>query len=345
MTRRLTAIFFSCALLAAARPGPLRAGADAGTTAANFLKIPVAAIPSAMSDAYTAMVGPDSILYNPAALGLLSYSSFSGAHNQYLEGITQEYAALLYSFRYGTVGAAFTSVASGKIDAYDADDMPIGKTSTSHRMMMISYGRSWPHFNEDAGRLDPMLITPSWTKVEPVTSFRPRSYRFSAGVSVKKITEKLDEETSSAQAFDAGLMLLLPGHFHMGLAALNFGGGQKIVKDTFQPPSSVRFGVAKDFHTMNDVMIFTLASDAVKYRDTAYYNTTGVEVDVMRMFQFRLGYKTSKDAGSRLSGGFGLNFDRLAEKDSLVHGMRADYAFVDYGDLGATHRLGIQLIW
>ena len=345
MIKRVTANLLLYALLAAALPRQLCAGADSGTTSANFLKIPVAAVPSGMGDAYTAMVGPDSILYNPAGLGLLSYSSFSGSHNQYLEGIKQEYLALIYSSPYGTLGAAYSSLASGDIDAYDLDDMPIGKTSTSHKMMMLSYSFSWPHFRQDSGRLDPMLITPSWTKVEPVTDYRPRSYRVSVGFSAKKITEKLDVEKASVQAFDAGLLVLLPGHLHVGFSALNLGKGEKVVLEAYQLPASLRFGLAKDFHTVNDVMIFTLASDLVKYRDFDYYSTTGVEVDVLRMFQFRLGYRTGKDTGAPLSGGFGMNFDRLSDKDSLVHGLRADYAYVAYGDLGTTQRLGIQLIW
>ncbi|HNW43362.1 MAG TPA: hypothetical protein PKI19_02590 [Elusimicrobiales bacterium] len=345
MMNRVTGKLLLCVLLAAACPAALRAASDPGTTGANFLKIPVAVIPGGMADAYTAMVGPDSILYNPAGLGLLSYSSFSGSHNQYLESISQEYLALVYSSPYGTVGAAYSALASGSIDAYDTVDMPIGKTSTAHTMMMLSYAWSWPHFRQDAGRLDPMLITPSWTKVEPVTDYRPRSYRVAVGGSVKKISEKLDSETASAQAFDAGLLVLLPGHIHIGLSALNFGGGQKLVQESYPLPSSLRFGLAKDFHTVNDVIIFTLASDMVKYRDRDPYSTTGAEVDVLRMFQFRVGYQTGKDTGSPLCGGFGMNFDRLSDKDSLVKGLRADYAYIGYGELGATHRFGIQLIW
>lgn len=345
MINRVTAKLFLCVLLPAACPGLLRAGSAAGTTSANFLKIPVAAIPSGLGDAYTAMVGGDSILYNPAGMGLLSYSTLSGSHNQYFEGMMQEYMALTYSSPYGNVGVAYSSLGSGAIDAYDKDGQHAGQTSTSHKMMMFSIAKSWPHFKEDAGRLDPMLINPSWTKVEPVTSYRPRSYRISAGVSIKKITERLDVEEASVRTFDAGLLVLLPRHLHLGLSALNIGGSQKLVRDSFQLPSTLRFGMAKDFHTVNDIMIFTLASDIIKYSDRDSFSATGVEVDVMQMFQFRLGYKTAKDTGSRLCGGFGMNFDRLSDKESLVHGMRADYAFVDYGDLGATHRLGVQLIW
>lgn len=337
-------VLAAAALFAACPALPARAGGT-GTTSANFLKIPVAAIPSGMGEAYTAMAGPDSIIYNPAGLGLLSYSAFSGAHNQYIDGIKQEYLAIAWRFPFGTVGAAFTALSSGDIDAYDENDMAIGKTSTGHTMTVVSFAQSWPHFRKDAGKLDPMLITPNWTRVEPVADYRPKAYRFSAGASAKKVGEKLAGESASAYAFDAGVTLILPHHFHVGASALNFGGSEKFEQEGYKLPSSLRFGLAKDFHTVNDIMIFTVASDLVKYSDREYLSGTGLEVDVMKMFQLRLGYKTQKDAGSRVSGGFGLNFDRMADKNSFLHGARVDYSYVDYGPLGSTSRLGVQFIW
>jgi len=119
--------------------GRLFAEGGAGTTSANFLKIPVAVIPAALGESYTAMAGPDSILYNPAGLGLMSYSSFSGSHNRYIEGISQEYAALTYRTKFGTAGVGLSTLSSGKIDAYDKDDMLIGETSTNHLMWVLSY--------------------------------------------------------------------------------------------------------------------------------------------------------------------------------------------------------------
>ncbi|MDA8243134.1 MAG: hypothetical protein M0025_03325 [Elusimicrobia bacterium] len=342
MRIRAAVLSLLAAVMTAAWPRP--AGA-AGTTSANFLKIPVASIPSGMGEAYTAMVGPDSILYNPAGLGLLSYSSFSGSHNQYLIGLKQEYLAIAWRFPFGTAGAAYSSLSSGDIDAYDENDMPIGKTSTSHTMLALSFAQSWPHFKRDAGKLDPMLITPAWTKVEPVRDYRPKVYRVAVGGTVKRIGEELAGESAASVAFDGGATLILPHHFHVGASALNLGGSRKFVSQSSPLPSSLRFGVAKDFHTVNDIIIFTVASDLVKYRDEPYNSSTGLQMDIMKMFQLRLGYKTRKDSGSRVCGGFGMNFDRLSDSGSLMRGVRVDYAYLDYGTLGTTHRLGVQFIW
>jgi len=335
----------AAALLAAAPVRPALGAADVGTTSANFLKIPSAAIPTAMGEAFTAMVGPDSIMYNPAGLGLLNYSSFSGAHNQYIDGITQEYLALSWRSKYGSIAGAYSTLSSGKIDAYDENDMPVGNTSSGHTLLVLSYAQSWPHFNQDIGKLDPMLITPSWTKIEPVKDYRPKAYRFAAGASLKKITEKLGDESSGSFAMDAGVALILPHHWQLGAAAQNFGSKRKFLEEESSLPSALRVGVAKDFHTINDLMVFTVASDLVKYSDREYMGATGFEVDFMKMFQMRIGYKTQRDVGSRVCGGFGLNFDRLSDKGGLLSGARLDYAYLDYGSLGTTHRVGVQLIW
>jgi hypothetical protein len=336
---------FAAALAAVPALCAVAAAGGAGTTSANFLKIPVAAIPASMGEAYTALIGPDSILYNPAALGLLGYSSFSGTHNQFADGINQEYVSGAWRSPYGTVAAAYSSLSSGKFDAYDDNDMLIGRTSSAHTMAALSFSQSWPNFKDDIGKLDPMLITPSWTSVEPVKDYRPKAYRVSVGATVKKISETLGSDSASTYAYDAGVMLVLPHHLQTGLSVMNFGGSEKFVQESYALPSSLRFGLAKDFHTINDVMIFTLASDVVKYSDRDYMNATGLSVDIMRMFQFRLGYNSLKDSGSKLCGGFGMTFDRMADKSSFLSGARVDYAYVGYGDLGVTHRFGVQFVW
>ena len=316
-----------------------------GTTAANFLKIPIAAVPVSLGQSYTAMISPDSILFNPAGLGLLTYSSFSGSHNQYLSGITQEYLAAAYRFKFGTIGLAYSTLSSGDITAYDKNDMIIGNTSSSHRFVTLSYAQSFPHFRQDIGKLDPMVITPGWTKVDIIKDYRPKSYRVSFGGSVKYIDEKLDNLSSSAYTFDLGVLLVLPHHLQLGASVLNVSGSQNFYSDDSSLPRTLRAGIAKDFHTLNDIMVFTVISDAVKELDYDYYHSIGIDMDILRLFQVRMGYRTKKDIGSKVSGGIGMNLDRFTEKGNFIKGVRIDYAYVGYGDLGSTHRFGLQLIW
>lgn len=318
---------------------------EIGTTAANFLKIPVATIPSGLAESYTAMVNPDSLLYNPAGIGLMSYNSISFSHNQYILNINQEYLSAVIHTDYGSFGAVYNTLNSGDIKAYDEAESIIGNTKTSHRMYGFAYSKSWPYFKQDNKKLDPMLITHSWTKIPLVTDYRPKVYRFSVGIMAKSVSEKLDDMVSKTNMLDIGCLLVLPNHWHLGASALNLGGEQKFYLQKDKVPTAYRFGVAKDFHTVKDIMIFTFMGDVVKYNDTDPIFSVGMETDISRAFQIRFGFKNQKDIGSKLSMGFGMNFDRLTTDESFFKGMRLDYAFVDYGDLGGTHRLGIQLIW
>ncbi len=334
----LTAAIYACPSVTAV------AGDSTGLTGANFLKIPVAAMPAALGETYTALIGPDSALYNPGALGLLGYSAFSGSHNTYLAGITQQYAAVAVRTRYGTAGLTFSSLASGSITAYDDDDQIIGETETSHRVIGMTFARSWPNFPSDIGMLDPMIIPPSWTRVKEVRDYRPRAYRFSAGVTLKRVLEQLDDASSGAWAADAGVMLVLPGRVQIGGSALNLGTSQDFYSESAALPASYRFGVAKDFRTVKDLMVFTVAADAVKYRDAELYESFGLEIDILRFLQVRAGFRNTDNAGARSAVGFGFNFDKFTET-GFLKGIRLDYASIGYGDLGSTNRIGLQAVW
>lgn len=318
---------------------------EVGTTAANFLKIPIAPIPAAMGHAYTAMIGVDSILYNPAGLGLMSYSAFSGAHNEYIEGVRQEYAAISYRSRFGTVAAAFSVLNSGSIEAYNEYDHRIGETQTSHRFGVLAFSQSYPHFDEDRGKQDVMLIHPGWTRIEPVRDYRPKTMRFSFGVGLKYVAETLDDAESMTFSGDAGILLVLSHHFQIGASLLNFTGKQKFYEDSFSLPRTARIGIAKDFNTVKEIMIFKLTSDLISECDSKPYGAAGIEIDILKFAQLRGGYRMNRDAGSGLSAGLGLTLDRFTEKENIIHGARLDYAYLNYGIFGGTHRIGFQLLW
>lgn len=311
----------------------------------NFLKIPVAPVPSALSDSYSARVSADSLLYNPAGPGLLTYSELSLAHNQYFEGIMQEYLTSTVNTEYGNFSILYSVLSSGDIDRYDENENKIGKVSTSHKAYGIGYSKGFPYFEYARGKIDPMLITPSWSKIKPVKVYIPKVYRFSFGFLAKKIEERLDREKSSTIAFDAGALLVLPGHLHIGTSIQNISGKQKFYLEENKFPLIYRFGVAKDFHTVRDIMNFIFSVDFVNDEENGKYFNFGFENDILKSFQLRLGYSTKDREGSKLTVGFGMTFDRLLSQESLFQGFRMDYALVNYGVIGVTHRIGLQFIW
>ena len=224
-----TFVFLTAIFLSLCWAGSLFAS-DYGTTSANFLKIPVAPVPAGLGQAYTAMYGTDSVLYNPGALAIMNYSSVSGAHAQYFSDMTQEYFAANMRFDFGTIALSYVSLSSGKFAGYQqtsggpATDNPTGDISAQFSSMALSFSKSWPYFPEDRGMIDPMPITPFWGKMEEVEDFRVKTYRLSLGATIKRVSEDLYETTASTIGMDVGALLILPGHWQFGASALNYGG-------------------------------------------------------------------------------------------------------------------------
>ncbi len=313
--------------------------------ASPFLRIPVGAITSGSFESYTAMVGLDSVLYNPAGNGLLTYSGISLTHNKYFEDMNQEYISSTINSRWGNFSVFYSVLSSGKFVSYDENENIIGKTSTSHKFYGFTYSKGFPYFEYANRRIDPMLITPSWTKIKPVKVYIPKVYRASFGVSIKKVEEVIDSERSSTFVFDIGGILILPGHFHIGSSFQNIGGKQKFVYDEAKIPKVFRFGIAKDFSTVKELMNFIFMVDFVKDDAIGRYFNFGIETDIVKAFQARGGYTTREKEGSKLSFGIGMNFDRLISKESIFKGLRMDYAYISYGALGPTHKIGFQVVW
>ena len=339
-----TFVFLITFIVALFGAGQLYAASDYGTTSANFLKMPVAPVPSGMNQAYTALYGTDSVLYNPGALAIMNYSSISGAHEQYFLDMTQEYLAANLRFKFGTIALSYNSFSSGKFQGYEIGDLPTSKISAGFSAIGLTFSKSWPYFPEDRGMLDPMPVTPYWSRLEQVEDFRNKTYRLSIGATAKYINEDLYESKSGTFAFDTGALLILPGHWQFGFSALNYGGKIKHYEKAYPLPSVLRAGVAKDIHTKSDVMIFTFDVDGVKYTDADLFLTLGTEVNIAKVFQVRVGYSSEKDVLNNLTAGAGMSLDIFGE-DGFFSGARIDYAFGSYGDFGATHRIGFQVIW
>jgi hypothetical protein len=312
---------------------------------ANFLRIPVATIPSSISEAYTSLVSPDSFLYNPAGNGLLTYSAISVSHNKYLEEMNQEYISLTYKTPYGSFTPFYSILDSGEMTSYDENENIIGKFSTSHKIYGFSYAKGFPDYDFLYKKQDPMLISHSWKNIKLPKVYVPKVYRFSIGFTVKRLEETLDNESVKTMMFDLGSLLVLPGHFHIGASIQNIGGKEKFYLNETKIPKIFRFGVAKDFSSVRDIMNFAFSTDYVYDEEKKSYFNFGFENDISKTFQMRVGYSTRKKEGSNLSFGIGMNFDSFLSKESIFKGLRFDYSLLNYGVFGLNHRVGLQVVW
>jgi len=147
---------------------------------------------------------------------------------------------------------------------------------------------------------------------------------FSFGTTLKYYSESIDDYSVSYLPIDLGMMFRL-GILRLGISSLNLKnlkGGETDV----QMPRTLKTGVALVYKG------FTLSceSDRQLVRKESGFSVGG-EIQLAKIISLRSGYKSDQDFGG-MAAGLGIKLG-----DSNI-----DYAFLNYGDLGNTHRIGVS---
>jgi opacity protein-like surface antigen len=280
----------------------------AAKTANAFLEIGPGARAVGMGEAFTAIADDVSSLYwNPAGLAYLPDIQVLLMHNQWLQNILYEYGAAAFPVFGGSLAASATYLNYGSMDKIDENGQDAGTFTAYDLSLTLGYGL----------RFSPQLA---------------------AGAAVKMPSSSIDNHSQSSVAADAGVLFRWPGldQLQLGLSLLNIGSQ---VAGSAQP-SQIKFGVA----CLDLMEGLKLGLDCNKhFYENALQVHGGAEYVVLKILALRAGYKYSSeesDLGSGLSGltlGAGLS-QRFGDL-----GLHLDYAFVPYGDLGATHRISLTL--
>lgn len=296
---------------AAAPAGLLPDGAfsdDArGTTAAAFLKSPPAARIEALGGGGLAAPAPDSVFFNPAALAGLRGAYAVSGYEAMLESAYRTSLAVSIPGSGGTTwsaGALFGS--GGRLDILNARG---------------DYGGSFTHY-------DAALFLSA--------AFPLRDGGF--GLSLKGIRSAIGDVSALGAAVDLGYMSYSRRRdgADMALTLRNLGTPLKYEKESDPLPLELAGGLLWRYAGG-----FRLMADARMPVDHAPYFVIGGEYGVpfgdSASFALRAGFNSRNlddlGAAGSVSGGFGLG----------LRGAAFDYAFVPYGDLGATHR--VTLSW
>jgi hypothetical protein len=152
----------------------------------------------------------------------------------------------------------------------------------------------------------------------------------SLGVGAKYFIDKLASYSSSGFGFDAGIMFntFLPG-LSAGIAVQNFGGKINYDTEDQKIPLTYRGGVVYKLYKPD----LKFAMDVVKSVDTDYRINFGIEYVFQGQFSLRAGNVFTPNESFTPSMSAGFNF----KKQYFL-----DYTFVNYQDLGGTHRLGFS---
>ena len=309
-----------------------------GTTAANFLTIPVGPNAAGMGGAFTATANDVTAAYwNAAGLVRIGKDEFTASFSNWILGTKISWFGLNY-----------------QLDDDDAIGLSVNQ---------LDYGQE-----EITTTSQPNGTGQSWTASDialGVSYSRNLTDRFSVGGTVKYITQNIWNESASAFAMDIGLLfntqlqglrigmnitnfgtemklagqdLLLPGDIDPAHTGNNKTIASNLQTDSWPLPLIFTVGVAYDVIN-TDTWGWTLATDAVYPNNQSSYLNVGTELNWSKTLYLRGGYyslyKQSSEGG--LSAGIGLryNFGAFYAK--------VDYSYTDFGIFGPINRISISI--
>ncbi len=277
---------------------------NAGKTGLSFLKIGVDARAIGMGEAYTAVANDASAVYwNPAGLLGTKRSNVLFNHNEWIQDIRGEFAAISFIRKTTAWGFHLRSFNIGDIEIREFPSTePLEKTSAHYLSVGISYAR----------------------RIHP---------RVDVGLSFKYLNEKIFVESASGIAADLGIVYNPPyPDFKVGFAIQNVGKMNNLKTAESKLPRLVRAGLMYQVPFKSEKMNVIFAGDIVKPIDENVHFNLGTEFVVWQQLALRVGYWIGYEARDI---SFGVGF--------LKSSIRLDYGMTPLNDnLGITHRFTIN---
>jgi|TARA_B110000914_G_C15509198_1_gene469864 hypothetical protein len=310
---------------------PILGGQRVGTSVFSFLNIGVSARAIGMGESVVALNhGASNVSYNPSAIAQLEKTEISLSTINWPSDIKYDYL------------------------------------SASKRL----FGRHFLGFNLGILHMEPMLETsefyPDGTgnyfifqdRFIGLTYGAKMTDRFSFGVTLKHVSEKLAENEMNAFLLDVGTFYWTGfGSLRFCASLTNFGkqaspsgnypknlldsgSGSEIVEVTsyekFSPPTLFRVGVAFDpIQKINHKVSYSLQLNHPV--DNAEYIATGLEYSFVNLLFLRSGYKFNKKE-ENYTVGIGLNINIGS------YNLKVDYGYANFDHLSDPKRFSISLV-
>lgn len=318
-----------------------------GTTAANFLTIPVGPRATGMGSSFTAIANDATTAYwNPGGLSRMTRSEF-----------TVSYTEWLVDTKLNWFGVAFKLDDDNGV-AISINQLDYGEEEITTPEEPNGTGARW-------GAQD-LAISLSYA--------RNLTDRFSIGGSIKYITQKIWNETASAFALDIGLLFYtqLEG-LRIGMNISNFGTemklegkdllqatdidqsnsgnnpniASKLDTDTWPLPLVFAVGVGYDLIATDD-WIITFATDAMIPNNYQSYTNFGTEIIWNNTISLRGGYKGynylfSKSAKNEANFEEGLTAGVGVQYDFGGFFAKVDFSYSDFGIFSEISRFSLSV--
>jgi len=304
-----------------------------GTSVANFLKIGAGGRATAMGNSFVALSDDASAAYwNPGGLSIMPYDETIVQVTNWLADTKYYFLSTTFSLGdYARLAISATSFTSGEMEETTIYE-PEGtgrKFVTSNMQFGFSLARSFTD-------------------------------RFSAGITLKYITESLDRTSASTLALDIGSIFItnILNEMRIGIAISNLGGRMRLdgsdlaiqylpdnsikytnaslMTEEWDVPLLFRFGLATDAIKSENLRL-TISADLIDTRDYEYRINTGIELGFKEILFLRGGYKFNYSLAD-YSFGFGLNLENVVDFK-----IKADYSYNNYGVLNNVHSFSISI--
>jgi hypothetical protein len=282
-------------------------GSAAGpaVTGLSYLKVGVGARSVAIGNAVVSHVDDASAMgWNPGALPLLTGTNAELTHQESLEGVRNEYAALAHALgaRHGA-GISFQGAWTSPLKKYDLSGQYEGEFGYSDIGLSIGYGFS------------------------PIE-------RVGVGAAVEYLREAIDTFTATGIAWNFGVQAreILP-RTDAGFAVLHLGSDMKFETQAFRLPLTMQGGVSHLVPLSGLGGTVRLAVEMRKVRYEKACGLVGTEYEYQHAARVQVGYRSGQDSES-MSFGMGVGKGRI----------RGQYSFVPFkNNLGDQHRIAVQM--
>lgn len=282
-----------------------------GSTSAEFLRIGVSARAAGMADAYLAVAdGPEAVHYNVSALpwqgdGL----HITANHLEWFSQVNHEYIGVSKSFgNVGSFGASLTMLYTDAMKVRTPlQQEGTGETFHAYNMRAsLGYARWFTDRVTFGG-------TVSFVNVSLYGDFQQSAVA-------------LDIATSYRSDYR---------DFRFGVKIANIGSDLKFVNETYPLPILFVFGARMNAVELNN-QIVRVAGAVSKPNDGEPVGRVGLEYAFQDLLFLRGGYRINYTT-ARFAFGGGVKFS-VGERSAA-----ADYAYVDYAELGAAHQVGLKI--
>lgn len=286
-------------------------------TVFEFLKLDASPRTASLAGSFVAgSEDPNIIFYNPAGIQTLKEIPISFSFVKHLLDVNMATLSASYEVEgIGRFGAGIQYINYGSFNEMTEDGIKTGEFHVADFAFTLGY----------ANKLDE---------------------NFFYGANAKFIYSGIQERSSTAFAFDLGLLYMFPeSNWSVGFSVQNLGNQIKAYYNTKEDlPVDMRLGVAKQFSGVPLKFYFSFNNLNEKYDDffSRFKNYTfGGEIKLSKVLKARLGYDSQLHRDLKIgttAGLAGLNLGLGITAGSYL----IDYSFSSLGPVGSLHRFGLS---